>query len=263
MSDGITLYDGTIRLSFDPGKHAYTVRTAGINAVWSEPKSVPSITTILKVIGKGDALVQWAANCSADYVRSELVPGKPLDEIEIERIANESRFAFRRASKEACDIGMLVHSWVESYLLFLASQGDLQPLPENVEARCACEAAIEWIESHKYRPRLIETRLYSRKYGYAGTADAQGMVASINGKPCIVDWKTSKAIYPEYRLQTAAYAQAISEMTGRRIRERWIVRIGKDGSLQDLRLPESTFKDDLEAFLAAKKIYERLEALKG
>ncbi|MDE2098421.1 MAG: hypothetical protein KGL39_14305 [Patescibacteria group bacterium] len=264
MSDEVLLYNGTIKLRFDGRKHVYTVSTSTtLPDKWSEPIPVPSITTILKVIGKGDALTQWAANCAADYVRETLKPGAPLDEIGISALADGARFAFRRASKKACDIGTLVHRWVESYLLQQRDKGPcpVVALPLNNEAANAYMGAIKWLRHHAYKPQATETRLYSLKHNYAGTADAQGIAASVNGKLCIVDWKTSKAIYPEYRFQTAAYAQAYSEMTGQKVRDRWIVRIGKDGELEDLYLPPKTFKADLEAFLAAKKIYDRLQSI--
>jgi len=60
-------------------------------------------------------------------------------------------------------------------------------------------------------------------------------------------------------MQTAAYCQAYSEMSGLKIRHRWVVRIGKNGELEPLYLPPETLKHDLRAFLAAKEVYEYLK----
>src|SRR5690348_2093067 len=217
MIDEVLLYDGTVKLSFDSKKHVYTVGMfANHDGVpyFTDFRPVPSITTILKVIGKGDALTQWAANCAADYIRECVAPGERLDEIAINALADGARFAFRRKSKEACDIGTLVHKWIEAYLVEWFAGRRVPEMPVNDDARRACNAALDWLARTNYKPQATEMRLYSLKHGYAGTADAQGVAASINGKLAIVDWKTSKAIYPEYRFQTAAYAQAHSEMTG-------------------------------------------------
>jgi hypothetical protein len=53
-------------------------------------------------------------------------------------------------------------------------------------------------------------------------------VAKINGRVCVIDFKTSKKIYKPYHLQVTAYAQAIKRMDGLR---RWplgiILRLDK------------------------------------
>ena len=41
--------------------------------------------------------------------------------------------------------------------------------------------------------------MYCDKYKYAGTVDA---VAKINGRVCVIDFKTSKKIYKPYHLQS-------------------------------------------------------------
>ncbi|MGH9404426.1 MAG: hypothetical protein ACRD3D_01160 [Terriglobia bacterium] len=255
MSESI-LYNGTVRLSFDESGHRYKVSEATLvngETVWSEQRAVPSITTILKVIDKSGPLIWWALGCAGDYLKANLKPGSSLDEIQISSLLQGARMAHRHVSREACDVGTLAHAWIEDYLA-----GVPPALPVNEQARNACLAAQTWIGKSHYKVESTETRLYSRKYEYAGTCDAQGIVATVCGRLSVVDWKTSKAIYPEYRFQTAAYAQAASEMTDREIRDRWIVRIGKDGVLEELHLPVRELRADLEAFLAAKTLYDRL-----
>jgi len=58
------------------------------------------------------------------------------------------------------------------------------------------------------QPRVIqvEFRVASEVHGYAGTLD---LLATINGKPTVLDWKAS--IAPSARYQVAAYALAYGE----------------------------------------------------
>lgn len=58
-----------------------------------------------------------------------------------------------------------------------------------------------------FRPRWlgIESRLYHRTLGYAGTADR---FADIGGKVWCIDIKTSKVAHPSWGMQTAAYSHA-------------------------------------------------------
>lgn len=79
----------------------------------------------------------------------------------------------------------------------------------------------------KLKPESLEQHLWSNKYEYAGTADYIGKYTSnekylirghspkfIKESRVIMDWKTSKSIYPEYELQLSAYAMAFKELTG-------------------------------------------------
>jgi len=62
----------------------------------------------------------------------------------------------------------------------------------------------------------------------------------------LLDFKTRKAIYPEYELQVGAYALALEAWEGIRARRGMIIRLGKDGSFEtkevDLRRAEEAFK---------------------
>ena len=53
-------------------------------------------------------------------------------------------------------------------------------------------------------------------------------MAKINGKQCVIDFKTSAKIYKEYYLQVAAYVNAIGEMRGHLPELGVIVRVDKE-----------------------------------
>lgn len=59
--------------------------------------------------------------------------------------------------------------------------------------------------------KLVESKLYSQKYGYAGTLDLLSFVEDTNGYLTLIDWKTSAAIANHYKLQLAAYVKLVKE----------------------------------------------------
>jgi hypothetical protein len=253
---GEALYGGAVRLWFDRRKHAYSV----IDEVWgAEPFLAPSVTQILGIIDKSGPLTQWAANSAIDYLRGKIAAGKAYEEGELETAFQEARFNFRKVSKKAQDMGSLVHAWIDAYLLSKLN-GTAEPeLPAIEQAMNACYAAVAWMDEHRVEPVEPECRIYSRLYRYAGTMDFSAVV---DGEPAIVDWKTSAAIYDEYRLQTAAYAEAYGEMSGREVMHRWVVRIGKDDAeFEAVSFSPETLDRDLGAFLAAQALRSRMKEI--
>ncbi len=56
------------------------------------------------------------------------------------------------------------------------------------------------------------------------------MIAKVNGKLAIVDWKSSKSVYDTYWLQLGAYQRLVEEVMELYVGEVHILRISKDYS---------------------------------
>ena len=69
----------------------------------------------------------------------------------------------------------------------------------------------------------MEEPLVSEKYQFGGTIDCYG---DLDGNPTLIDFKTSKAIYPEMIHQVAAYRKLLVENSHEVKRVR-ILRIGR------------------------------------
>ncbi|GAI11293.1 unnamed protein product [marine sediment metagenome] len=96
------------------------------------------------------------------------------------------------------------------------------------EMRKTIELFYDFLDEHDIRVKLLEQRLWfklTEKYKYAGTADFIGYV---DGKLMLLDWKTSKAIYPDMWLQLAAYVVAFENLTNEKIDSCGILQI-RDG----------------------------------
>lgn len=241
------LYDDKVELHFDQVKHKYTV----------DNQPVDGVTGVCSVINK-PALVGWAAKMCGEYALANLEPGKSYDEIEIADFVTQMKSAHRKASTSAANIGTLAHNYIEHAIKFKLGVWDTPPKkPANEQALNAIQAYADFAKHYEIEYHASEPKVYSLLHGYAGTLDID---ASVGGKRCIIDLKTSSGIYPEMWLQTAAYQQARQEELGIKYDERIILRIGKDGQFETRF--SNNFEQDIEAFLAALKLHRRLKALK-
>lgn len=200
MTERFVLYNGDVNLDYDNNKHIYWV---GDNIVYG-------VTSIIGVIDK-PALKQWAANKAVDHIQERILPGNKYDEIQLSECFKGARSAFRSYTSTAADFGTLVHAWLEEYLKAGIAKKPLPSLPENVEMREAIQGLLNWTKENNVKFVSSERKIYSRKYSYAGTLDAEAIV---NGKLTIIDFKTSSGIYPEMFIQTSAYLKAREEESG-------------------------------------------------
>ncbi len=109
---------------------------------------------------------------------------------------------------EAIEIGNDAHAWIEDYITY----GHVCSNPADHISH-SVNAFLKWNDRFKPSWNDAERKIYCDKYKYAGTVDA---VAKINGRVCVIDFKTSKKIYKPYHLQVTAYAQAIKRIDGLR-----------------------------------------------
>jgi hypothetical protein len=149
---------------------------------------------------------------------------------------------YHRIIDEALEIGNSTHRWIEMYIN--RCRGIINTDNNSVEAFLAWEEEFkpQWIDA--------ERKIYCDKYKYAGTVDA---VAKINGRVCVIDFKTSKKIYKPYHLQVTAYAQAIKRMDGLK---RWplgmILRLDKETGQYQQKVFEP--KDHFKTFVKCMEL---------
>jgi len=212
----IEYHDGEIiELNFEEKKHYYTV----------EGKYAPSVTTILDSIAK-PALVPWAANEGAKFfaMNSHKLLGENSSMTEAE-MAKGIRGAFRKTSGSALNVGTAVHKWCEEAILWKLGRGEIPDMPTKwTEAENSINAFRRWVKSNEVEWLTVEEKVYHRDYKYAGTVDA---TAIINGEYCVIDFKTSGAIYSAYHLQCSAYAKAIEDMRGKPVDKAYVLRFDK------------------------------------
>jgi hypothetical protein len=226
-------------------QHLYRRRSDGM--------PIHGVTSVLKVINK-PALVQWAANLASDYWRNQALEHEGLFSDQVRELTwKEARFAHRVKSTGAADIGTEVHKYAEASL-----KGQTLPQLTTDEARRGVDAFERWRADHKIELGTSERICFSQNHWYAGTCD---FVGRIDDENCVADFKTASGIYPEMRLQLAAYQQAIVEETGQNFPARWIIRFDKKTGEFEARPFRTDFTRDFEAFLSALNLHKALKQI--
>lgn len=153
-----------------------------------------------------------------------------------------------KVMREAADRGRAVHLatqlWDEDDL-------DVDSLPDTV--RPYLDAWIRFREETGFEPGLIEFRVHSRTFGYAGTLDRTGSFHKLRGirpdQPALIDLKATYKIMAAVGPQTAGYLHALHETLGNKItRRRFAVQLKPDGTY---RLEECKDPSDWSVFLSA------------
>lgn len=169
---------------------------------WPPPPGVveahyPSVSRIVGLLDKSDALAGSAAKLTAEYAYDEMDSweGLPRDDA-IKRIKSE----YRRQWSAKAEIGSAAHHQIATWL---ATLDDGHPTIELDESLPLLSAAMAFIGDRVEKVGGAEITVYNHTYQYAGTADA--LVRLNTGEIAIVDWKTGR-VYPETILQLAAYA---------------------------------------------------------
>lgn len=187
---------------------------------------LPSITTILEAYPKGYGFQRWLV----------------------------SQFSQEEADmilREAGDQGSRVHWGVEE--LLSGNDVTIDSIPYGYHTSFTAKewkyliAFMNWFEANRPVVQSIEETVVGD--GWAGTAD---LIATIDGKTCLIDWKTSGAIYESYKCQVAGYAVA----TG--IDQARIVRLGSRHKVgyEEVILEADEIKKYYELFLHVKAVWD-------
>ncbi len=155
---------------------------------------VPSVTTILNNLAK-PALVNWAAKEVATYAVENVLSWESLPVADAVDLLK--RAPYRNMTKRG-DIGTAVHAAIEA----TASEVDAPVVDPDLLPYVA--GAVRFLADHIDEVVHLEATCFNTTWEYAGTTDA--IVRLKDGRTAVVDWKTSKAIYPETALQLQAYA---------------------------------------------------------
>ena len=173
--------------------------------------AVPGVTTVLAVLNK-PALVKWANNLGLQGIDS-------------------SKYVDEKAA-----IGTLAHQMIADYLRGKGTDTSEYSAVQIDQAENAVLAFFEWEKTHPIEVALIEEPMVSEQFRFGGTVDCLG---KINGDLCLIDFKTSKGIFPEMMVQVVAYRQLLIEH-GYAIDQVIILRVGRtdDEGFEERRVNE-------------------------
>lgn len=207
-----------------------------------EEKILPSVTEILAIVAK-PYLIPWANKMG--------LQGVDIGEY----------------NAEFTGLGTLVHGKIEAY--YNKTVFDESAYSDNIRRKAdeLFGKFLGWESGREIYPIFNELPMICDHFG--GTIDA---VLDMDGKTTIVDWKTSKEIYPEYFGQLSAYLYLmkhgkpmqggndfhsyVSEV-GKKIEQVAIVHIPKDGeaSSRVINIKSEEFKIAWKFFSASLRLY--------
>lgn len=242
----IKFYNNTITLRFSEDEWTYYL-------VGEDGSLTPQdgVTKIVHIIEKPH-LIPWAAKmvyvkmlktmprCANDKGQefSAQIPWE-----EFEKILLSAKNAHKERLDDAGDVGSMAHAWLESSILnaitfndgIVDKMNDMAPVDERAVS-CGNDA-FKWMVAHNMRWTSSERKIYSRKYGFAGTCDGTGIVDSCQNPECcpnlysdmpvVCDFKSSNYMDATFIYQVGSYWQALQEM-GEKYEGMWILKLGKE-----------------------------------
>lgn len=200
------------------------------------------------------------------YIDADRVPSSSTIAGRFKDSTGLLRWAFNRGRSGAEDlydetalgIGTLVHKCIENEI-------GGRPSPEIPdEFRAPVESALnawhEWFLSQNFEIVATEVPLVSRKHRFGGTIDS--IVRDRHGRLAVGDWKSSKAVYPDYLVQIAGYRILWEENRGPVEGGYYLARFSKeDGYFSSRYYPDLAKAERM--FLLLREAYDLDRALAG
>ena len=157
--------------------------------------AVPSVTTRLGILGKG--LENWAAGIAASYVWDN------WGEMNKTELIKKAQQEWLEVSSMHANVGTATHDllWIDGI------SADHVPNPMVAQCIRAWHEMLDYVDIEVVQDE--QAYLGKSKYGYyGGQIDA---IVRLNKQPELVllEFKTSRMLYPAHAIQTAAYAKML------------------------------------------------------
>jgi len=203
----------------------------GAKYINEEGNRVPSVTTIIS------QHLGWNKQALLGWTKRMMLGGQDSDKV----------------LDEASQIGTLLHLLIEGH-----QQGfdiDTKDYSYNQEkaAMKAFAGYLQWYEKSEFKALRNELVLVNEEMQVGGTIDC---IARMGDDLVIVDWKTSKYLYAENKLQLAAYAYMFEQAQPKaNIAYGLVMRFGKDdGKFHQHIIKREKLETGIEIFKALVKI---------
>ncbi len=229
------------------------------------PDTILSVTRCTGNLDKSRALIPWAVKLVGTHITSaiELAKAANFSREEIIMLVAEAQLAPDRAKESGGNTGTLIHDYAHEFAQLKIAGSKKTPSiahldeknEEHNKALNGISAFLDWYNGNHVVFKKMEALVYynSKVAGFTAAGDTPteffgyvDLIAEVNGKMAVVDYKTSKGIYNEQRYQLAAYVVA----AGMGIQSSHIVNFNKEtGDLITKEIPYSETLKDYAAFL--------------
>jgi hypothetical protein len=203
----------------------------GAKYINKEGNRVPSVTTIIS------QHLGWNKQALLGWTKRIMLGGQDSDKV----------------LDEASQIGTLLHLLIEAH-----QQGfdvDTKDYSYNQEkaAMKAFAGYLEWYQKKNFKALKNEVVLVNEELQVGGTIDCIGKMGD---DLVVVDWKTSKYLYAENKLQLAAYTYMFEKAQPKaNVAYGLVMRFGKDdGKFHQHVIKREKLETGIEVFKALVKI---------
>ncbi len=248
------LYGGNVEIVFYPDSHRY--RLSG------EKSYLISVTAATGMIDKSRVLMQWAIGLAGGHLKQYL-ENSPVNKYSAEEllpVIEEACKLYEVKRDEAASIGSQVHDWAEKFAQAKISKTELPEIPETDDERIinGIHGFLDWHEKNDVEFIACENIVFSKEHKFVGKFD---VVAKVNGRKVIIDYKTAKGVYSDMHYQVAAYRLAYEEEHGK-IDGATILHFNKEtGDFNVYEFTDEDHEKNYPVFLACLKIKEREKEL--
>jgi hypothetical protein len=204
------------------------------------------VTTIVRVLGKGEALLQWAVDCSLEAISKAKDPTPQIWEA--------ARYAWRDKRDSAGVKGTDAHDIIEAYVREWIAEWNghcTYTWADKTEITDTVRPFVNWARDNDIRFLDCEVVQHSKEHWYAGRFD---LLYEFKGETWLGDIKTSKGVYPENFIQLGGY-DIMCQEGGIDVAHRAVLHLKKD-TLEVH--PSFDRKRDTESFLSCLKLYNLL-----
>jgi hypothetical protein len=217
----------------------------------------PSVTTVIgKAVPKD--LSGWGQKIGIDLCAALADEGalphsaSPTFYEQCVALGRERQLLWWQQRDKAADRGVGAHDVFEGL-----SSGEVPDLGDVDPAwRGHAQAVFSFWTDHDPTPIESEILVGSLEHGYCGRLDA---ILEIDGKPVLVDLKTSKSgRYDSHHIQLDGYRTALRECGYVVPEEMWILRVGEDGEYEVVESPV-----DDGAFVITLQSHRMLQTLQA
>lgn len=249
------LYNGKIEINFYPNSHRYKLK--------GERTYLISVTACTGIIDKSRALIPWAVGLDIGHVRQYLESraGEKFTAEELNPVLDEALTIHNKKKEEAADIGSQVHDWAEKYALSKIEGSPLPDINDDMPEPVlnGINGFLDWVGENNVEFLEAERMIYSKEHGFVGLTD---LVAKVNDKKVIIDYKTAKGIYNEMGYQIAAYKEAWEEEMEENLDGAMILHFNKEnGDFTVKEYEPFDVKENFKTFLACYTIKQREKEL--
>lgn len=196
--------------------------------VWGDKKdSILFATSITKNLDKSRALLPWAINLVGSHILQGCVGKKTFHPDEVIALVQEAMQKPEEAKVKGGSTGDIIHNFAHEFAKHILdpknhnmpsiSHLDDQKDDEHRKALNGINAFMDWYASRKIEFVAMEEVVYYNSLLAGDTKEGEHVIefggiidllAKVNGRLGVWDYKTGKAIYSDQRYQNAGYLKA-------------------------------------------------------